>query len=312
MGRDTPLSRRDRITTMTDWDKMRIFHAVAEAGSFTHAGETLTMSQSAVSRQISALEDDLGVSLFHRHARGLVLTEEGETLFHTAQEMMVKLQAVRSRLTDSKERPSGVLRVHTTVGLGSTWLALRLKEFSDLYPEIQLDLFLSDEELDLSMRAADVSIRLRQPTQPNLIQRKLFTVHFHLYASPDYLKRHGQPQSLEELDNHRLISFGNPTPNYLQDINFLEKAGLPDKQTRPMNMRINNIAGLRNAVRRGAGIAMLPDYINDEQTSLVQIPMNIQCPSFSAYFVYPEELRHSMKVMVFRDFLVSKAQRWSF
>ena len=115
-----------------DWDKLRIFNAAAEAGSFTHAGDTLNMSQSAVSRQVSALEQELGVPLFHRHARGLILTEQGELLARTAKDVVMKLEATRAKLVDSKGQPSGDLRVTTTVGLGSSWLAWRVNEFLDL------------------------------------------------------------------------------------------------------------------------------------------------------------------------------------
>src|ERR671915_1276427 len=133
-----------------DWDKLRIFHAVAEAGSFTHAGETLNLSQSAVSRQISALEESLNVPLFHRHARGLILTEQGELLFRTARDIFGKLAMTEAMLTESKDRPKGPLKVTTSVAFGTTWLAPRLKEFIDLYPEIQLSLVVDDSELDLS------------------------------------------------------------------------------------------------------------------------------------------------------------------
>ena len=179
-----------------DWDKLKVFHAAAEAGSFTHAGEQLGLSQSAVSRQVSALEQELTVSLFHRHARGLILTEQGEMLYRTAHDVFMKLEAARAKLTDSRERPNGDLRVTTTPGIGMHWLTPRLGEFVDLYPEVHITLLTTDEELDLAMREADVAIRLRQPTQPDLIQRKLFSVHFHVYASPEYLKRFGTPQQL--------------------------------------------------------------------------------------------------------------------
>ena len=177
-----------------DWEKLKVFHVVAEAGSFTHAAETLALSQSAVSRQISALEQELKVILFHRHARGLILTEQGEVLFRAAHEVFVKLETVRAMLVDSKEKPTGELKVSTATGLGSIWLTPKLGEFLDLYPGIRIHVILSDEELDLAMREADVAIRLFQPAQPALIQRKLFTVHFHAYASADYLKRHGHPR----------------------------------------------------------------------------------------------------------------------
>src|SRR3990170_3050960 len=202
-----------------DWDKLKVFHAAAEAGSFTHAGERLGLSQSAVSRQVSALESELSVSLFHRHARGLILTEQGDMLYRTAHEVFMKLEAARTKLTDSRERPNGELKVSTTPGIGVHWLTPRLGEFLDLYPDIHITLITTDEELDLAMREADVAIRLRQPTQPDLIQRKLFTVHFHAYASPEYLKRYGTPRNFEDLDNHRILVLTGSIPNYLQSTN---------------------------------------------------------------------------------------------
>jgi len=295
-----------------DWDKLRIFHAAAQAGSFTHAGDVLHMSQSAVSRQVAALEAELGVPLFHRHARGLILTEQGEELFRAAADVLLKLEAVRSRLTDSAEKPSGTLRVTTTVGLGSTWLTPRLHEFVELYPAINLHLILDDQELDLAMRQADVAIRLRQPTQPDLIQRRLFTVHMHLYAAPSYLKRMGQPKSIDELDGHRIVTFGVPVPSYLKDLNWLETAGRTSDNAREPAVKINNIFAMKNAVMRGMGIAMLPNYMVEADSGLVQLLPDEQVPSFASYFVYPAELKNSARVHVFRDFLLTKAQSWSY
>ena len=296
-----------------DWDKLRIFHAAAQAGSFTHAGETLEMSQSAVSRQVSALESELGVPLFHRHARGLILTEQGELLFRTARDVVMQLERVKSRLTDTKDKPSGVLKVTTTVGLGSTWLTARLNEFLELYPEVSLDLILDDgAELDLSMREADVAIWMRPPVQPDLIQRKLFTVHFHLYASPAYLKAHGTPQSIGELDQHRLITFGAAPSTYLRGLNWLETAGRDPASPRRPTLRINNILGIKRAVQKGIGLAILPDYLVDTEAGLVQLFPEADVPSFDGYFVYPEEMRSTARVKAFRDFLVAKAERWTF
>ena len=295
-----------------DWDRVRIFHAAAEAGSFTKAGEELTLSQSAVSRQVSALEAELKVPLFHRHARGLILTEQGELLYRTAHEVFSKLESAQTMLLDSREKPSGELRVTTTVGLGSNWLTPRIKEFIELYPDIQLRLMLHNEQLDLAMREADAAIWLRQPTQPDLIQRKLFTVHFHVYAAPDYLKRFGTPHSVEDLDGHRLILFGTPVPNYLEDINWLEKIGRPEGSPRTPILWVNNAHGLRRVVEQGIGLAMLPEYLVREDSVLVQLLADEEMPEFDSYFVYPEEMRDSKRLMVFRDFLISKARTWSF
>lgn len=294
-----------------DWDKLRVFHAVADAGSFTHAGEDLGLSQSAVSRQVGALESDLKVQLFHRHARGLILTEQGELLYRTAHDVFTKLAATKTRLMDSKEKPSGELRITTTIGLGTSWLTPRISEFVELYPDINVQILLVDRELDLSMREADVAIRLRRPTQPDLIQRKLFTVHYHTYASPDYLKRYGTPREVSDLDDHKILTFGTP-PTYLGTINWLETAGLSNGETRRPALQINNVSGLHRATVMGLGIAALPDYIVGPDSSLVQILPEIEIPSIETYFVYPEELRDSKRLAVFRDFIVSKAKQWSF
>ena len=254
-----------------DWDKLKVFHAAAEAGSFTHAGEQLGLSQSAVSRQVSALEQELSVSLFHRHARGLILTEQGELLYRTAHDVFMKLEAARAKLTDSRERPNGDLRVTTTPGIGVHWLTPRLGEFVDLYPEIHITLLTTDEELDLAMREADVAIRLRQPTQPDLIQRKLFSVHFHVYASPEYLKRFGTPRTFDDLDNHRVLVLGGNVPPYLQRSRWLIEVARDGKGPRMPHLVINNILGILRACQRGLGIAMLPDYLVEENGGLVQL-----------------------------------------
>lgn len=295
-----------------DWDKLRVFHAAADAGSFTHAGDLLGLSQSAVSRQVSALEDELAVPLFHRHARGLILTEQGELLYRTAHEMFMQLEGVKTRLTDSKNKPSGPLKVTTTVALGSNWLTPRLREFVELYPDIDLELLLVDDELDLAMREADVAIRMRKPVQPDLIQRKLFTVHLHVYASPDYLKSRGTPRNVGELDGHEIMIYGQPAPTYLNEINWLRAVGRDGQAPREPVLRVNNVHALKRAVQNGIGIAVLPDYIVEPGNNLVQLLPDTDLPEFVAYFVYPEELRNSARVNVFRDFLLAKAKNWMF
>ena len=298
-------------TTM-DWDKLKVFHAAAEAGSFTHAGERLGLSQSSVSRQVSALESELSVSLFHRHARGLILTEQGEMLYRTAHEVFMKLEAARTKLTDSRERPNGELKVSTTPGIGVNWLTPRLGEFLDLYPEINITLITTDEELDLAMREADVAIRLRQPTQPDLIQRKLFSVHFHAYASPDYPKRFGTPRAYDELDKHRIVILGGNVPPHFSNRRWLLEVGRETKDPRVPKLSINNVLGLLRACQRGLGIAMLPDYLVEENGGLVQLFGEADTLALDAFFVYPEELKSVARIQVFRDFLVANAQRWHY
>lgn len=297
---------------MMDWDKLRIFHAVADAGSFTHAGETLALSQSAVSRQISALEYDLKVPLFHRHARGLILTEQGEMLYRTAHDVFNKLNDTEILLSDSKEKPSGSLRITTTEGIGGNWLMPRLREFMEMYPDIRIELLLDDQDLDLAMREADVAIRLHQPTQPDLIQRKLFSVHHHIYAAPDYLKRHGTPVTVEDLNNHDILVYGDSAPGHMADVNWLQVIGLTGGQRRKPILVVNNIFALLRAVDSGIGIAGLPDYIVRRATQIVPILTGLETPAFDTYLVYAEELRNSKRIRVFSDFIGAKAKEWKF
>lgn len=289
-----------------DWDKLRIFHAVAEAGSFTHAGDALNLSQSAVSRQISALEESLNTVLFHRHARGLILTEQGELLFRTAHEVFAKLAMAEAQLAESKERPKGRLKVTATVALGSTWLTPRMGEFIEVYPDVGVDLVLEDRELDLSMREADVAIRMAPPRQPGLIQRHLMTVRMPVYASPAYLEKNGTPASVEDLDKHKIVVFSDDRSQAGFDINWLLRAGRdPDKPRRPA-LKINNVYAILRAVQTGIGIATLPQYMAQDSGRLTRILPDLEGPRLDAYFVYPEELRNSKRIQVFRDFLIRK------
>lgn len=292
-----------------DWDKLKIFHAAAEAGSFTHAGDTLHMSQSAVSRQVSSLEKDLKISLFHRHARGLVLTEQGEMLFHTVAEVMAKLQTAQTLLSDTTTRPSGELKITAAIGLGTVWVTQRLREFLDLYPDVRVELNLSDEQLDLSKRAADVAIWTREPDQAELIRRPLFSMKVRAYASTQYIRRFGAPTSLQGLDKHRIVSYSGVPLQHLAAITWIETVGREGKESRVPVFRANSVVALKYAVRSGIGIGMIPDYMVEEETDLVTVLKEIDPPTVPILFVYPEELRTSKKVQVLRDFLVAKARQ---
>lgn len=287
-----------------DWDKLRVFHAVAEAGSFTHAGEILNLSQSSVSRQVSALEQSLNVPLFHRHARGLKLTESGETLYSAAKEVFAKVAIAESLVSESRDRPQGPLRITTAVAFGSIWLTERLKEFIELYPDIQVTLIVSEDELDLSMGEADVAIRLTPPTQADLVRRPLLTMHHRVFASPNYLKDHGVPSRLEDLDHHQIIAYDDSFHQTFTDINWLLNAGLTTNAKREPVLRVNNIYAMFRAAASGLGIASLPDYMGQLAHDLVPILPELEGPKFDIYLVYPEELRHSQRIVVFRDFLL--------
>ena len=295
-----------------DWDKLRIFHAVADAGSFTHAGDQLKLSQSAISRQIGALEEQLGVMLFHRHARGLILTEQGELLNRTAREMAGKVNTAEAVLRANQDKAAGRLKITATVGFGSTWLTAQIHEFIEAYPEIDVSLVLSDNELDLGMREADVALRFIAPRQPGLVQRHLMTVHSHVYASQAYIEKYGKPNKVADLANHRLIIFGEDARAPVQDVNWLLAWGNPAAAPRRVVLRVNNTYGIFRAVESGLGIASLADYLARQSTKLVQVLPEIDKRSTDVFFTYPEELRHSKRIAVFRDFLLRKVAATKF
>lgn len=288
-----------------DWDKLRIFHAVAEAGSFTHAGEALNLSQSAVSRQISTLEESLGVSLFHRHARGLLLTEQGELLQKAAKDIFGKLSMIEGQLLDSRQLPEGPLRITTTEFIGSTWLAPRLRDLRLMHPDIQLTMLLDDRILNLGMREADAAIRLYKPEQPDLVQRQLATIHFHIYASRDYIERNGKPKDVKDLRHHTLIGYPEGAPAPFADQNWLfQTAGIDPDDTNNLLM-MNSLYAIHRAVEGGAGLAMLPDYlIADSHGGLERVLPDVTSAGVDMFFVYPEERRHSQRIAIFRDFLL--------
>ena len=301
----------DRRTTergdhKMDWDKLRIFHAVAEAGSFTHAGDRLSLSQSAVSRQISALEEVLRVPLFHRHARGLILTEQGEVLNRTVREVFSKLALTQAFLSESKARAAGKIKITTTTGFGLSWLSPRLHRFLEMHPDIEVTLLLEDADLDLGMREADVAIRLHPPTQPDLVQRHLANFPMRIYASPEYLERYGTPKTIKELADHQIIGFAGwhlPLPNVNWLLDLLRQEGLAHRGGR---LAINNISAVATAIAAGTGIGSLPLYAASAHPNLVRILPEQNLPLVEAYFVYPEELRTSKRIAVFRDFLLTE------
>ena len=254
-----------------DWDKLKIFHTVAEAGSFTNASTILNLSQSAISRQIQSLEKDLKINLFERHARGLVLTSNGEYLFKTANDVISKLKEVESNLSEEKNQIKGKLIVTTVVSFGTTWLTPRIKEFMDLHPEIEIELIFNDKELDLATRQADVAIRMRRPKQLNLIQKKFVNFNYHIYGSNEYLQKNGYPKNLKDLDKHKFITYGKGAPSPVYNPDWVLKVGSKEGKKRKSLMKVNSVYGLLLAVQSGVGLAALPDYIAHNVSNITKV-----------------------------------------
>ncbi len=286
-----------------DWDKLRIFHAVADAGSLTHAGETLHLSQSAVSRQIRALEESLNATLFHRHARGLILTEQGELLFDATSAMIRRLDTAEARIRDSKEEAFGELRVTTTIGFGTLWLAPRLPALYEKYPDLKIDLMLEERVLDLPMREADVAIRMKEPSQADLIRRRLMSVNMRLYASPKYLEENGTPQTLPDIATHRLICQSPSSFQVRAGATLVQELLTYDVRS---TLTVNNYFGALQAVLSDLGIGVLPDYVTQDFPDLVRVLPDVDSNEVPVFLAYPEELRNSKRIAAFRDFVMDE------
>ena len=266
-----------------NWDKLKIFHAVAESGNFTRATYVLNLSQSAISRQIQSLERELKTQLFERHARGLSLTENGEYLFKTAHEIISKLKETESTLLDKKNKPSGKLTVTTVVSFGTTWLTPRIQEFMKLNPEIEIELIFDDKELDLSTRQADIGIWMRRPKQLNYIQKKLIDINYHIYGSTKYLELHGHPKNLSDLNKHKFISYGKGAPSPVFNPDWALKLGVKNAKKRKSIMKVNSVYGLLLAVQSGVGLAALPDYMTVSVPNIVRVLPKIEGPKTDAH-----------------------------
>ena len=295
-----------------DWDKLKIFHTVAEAGSFTKASTILNLSQSAISRQIQSLEKDLKIHLFERHARGLVLTNNGEYLYKTAHEVISKLKDVEATLGEDKDEINGKLVVTTVVSFGTTWLTPRIKEFMDLHPGIEIELIFDDKELDLATRQADVAIRMRRPKQLNLIQKKFVDFNYHIYGSNKYLEKNGYPKNLRDLDKHKFITYGKGAPSPVYNPDWVLKVGTKEVKKRKSLMKVNSVYGLLLAVQSGVGLAALPDYITHNINGISKVLPEVTGKPTETHFVYPASLKNNVRLVAFRNFLFSKVNEWKF
>ena len=290
-----------------DWDKLRIFHAVADAGSLTHAGEVLHLSQSAVSRQIRGLEEMLGTTLFHRHARGLILTEQGELLFEATASIARKLDTTAARIRDSEEHVFGELKVTTTVGFGTLWLVPRLAKLYARYPDLKIDLMLEERVLDLPMREADVAIRMKEPQQSDLVRRRLLNIRMELFATQAYLDAAGTPRRLEDLAQHRLICQQPSTPQVSAGAVLIQTLLSYNVSS---TLMVNNYFGVLQAVLAEVGVGVLPDYLTADFPDLVRVLPDIESGEVPVFLAFPEELRQSRRVTAFRDFVLEEIQAY--
>lgn len=293
-----------------DWDKLRVFHAVATAGSFTKATDTLNISQSAISRQVNILEEELGTPLFTRLARGLELTEAGRSLKDTTTSVFAKLAMTEAAIEELKDYARGHLKVATTIAFGSMWLAPRLQEFLTQYPDIRLRLILKDEEVDLNMREADIGITSGVISGADLVHTEPVSYRFRIYASRSYLKKFGTPKTPEDLDHHRIIVFGKELPHIYSNLDWLLKLGA--SRTRTPYLVVNSGQAIYEATRSGLGISALHKYMVGDDPEMVEILSETPGTTIYRYIVYPSQQASLKNVQVFVQFLLKKMQEEEF
>ncbi|MEO0991346.1 MAG: substrate binding domain-containing protein, partial [Pseudomonadota bacterium] len=227
-------------------------------------------------------------------------TEQGELLFDATSSMTRRLDTAAARIRDSEEEVFGELRVTTTTGFGTLWLAPRLPALYAKYPDLKIDLMLEERVLDLPMREADVAIRMKEPSQADLIRRRLMSVHMRCYASPDYLKAHGTPESCPELAKHRLICLNTRSPQVAAGAILVQELMTHDIASL---LTVNNYFGVLQGVINNLGIGVLPDYVTEDFKDLVRVLPEVESAEVPVFLAYPEELRHSKRIAAFRDFV---------
>lgn len=288
-------------------DNLKTFCAVAKVKSFSKATDEVYLTQSAISRQIAQLEQDLNTKLFIRKRDGIALTKQGDLLLERAKRIIADVETMKNVVSSAETEISGSLKVTMTVGTASMWMPFFVKDFGDKYPDIKLTIVADDEELDLSVREADVAIRPYIPNRPDLEQRLLQSFSMKLYASPEYLEEFGVPKKPEDLKSHRLLTFGDSKLTPYSEINWLLKLGLDKGEMHAPFVSVNSGSALFEMAEQGAGVASLSrEYLQLKANRLVNILPDVEGTKVDMYYVYPKELESFKHITVLGDYLCEK------
>lgn len=291
-----------------DWNKLKSFYHVSNILSISEAAKLMNISQPALSRQITHLEQRLGYALFFRTSRGLVLTDEGVILYESVEKMFKEAERAQTQIQELSDFPAGKVRIATTIALGENWLPHYVPKFLNIYPHVQLDIVASEKEFDLQTKEADVAIRTYMEDKPYLIQEYLTSFHLGLYASESYLKEYGSPTSLEDLDQHRLLAFGDQDTDTTNEVNWILEAGT-SSATREPYLSVNTHFGLIRMAEAGAGIASVPkEYAAEHHafTNLVPVLPHLQGPVVDVYYSYLEDCKGIKRIQTLKNFLKQK------
>ncbi len=287
-------------------DRLKSFYTVARYGSVNKAARKLNISQPALSRQISSLEESLQTLLFYRYQRGLKPTKQGEILLEHAERILTDATEAQRNLTIDMVEPKGPLKISTTVALSTMWLPEKVGEFVDKHLEIEVTMVGSNEFPNLAVGEADVVIWPSVPEDTRkMVCHHLTSFRHKLFASPEYIKKFGMPKGPEDLKNHRLLAFGAKYHEISYDLDWLLKIGAPKGKPHKAHIRLDNRRGLFILAAKGYGITMIDENIlnDEERRQLVPILPDLDGPKASLYFIYPRELEHSKRVQTFYEVL---------
>lgn len=292
---------------MLKTEEIQAFVHIVEAATMTAAAERLGVAKSAVSRRLSDLERQLGVELFHRTTRKLVLTDSGQGLYSRCLQILTDLEEAEHAVSQAHHELSGQLRVAAPLSFGVMHLGPAIIEFQKQHPKLNFDIDFNDRQIDLIQEGFDVGIRIADLKDSSLIARQLAKVSVVVCASPDYIKRHGAPTTPEELVDHSCITY-----SYLDNPDhwsFINKQG--DEQIVKVSklMQTNNGGFSRDAAIAGLGILRQPTFIAYESIAkggLIPILQDYSIAEVNAYAIYPPTRHLSQRVRRFIDFLVER------
>lgn len=285
--------------------EMQTFCSVVDAGSFVAAAESLGISKAAASRYVSELESRLGVRLLHRTTRRLSLTPEGEVFYIRSRELLSSVEEAEAEVTSRGDVARGMLRVNVPVSFGISHLAPLWGQFHERFPEVELTIDLSDRTVDVVEEGYDLSVRIGILRNSTLVSRRITTTRLKPCASPDYLRRHGEPTHPRELVDHRVIAYSYFTAG--NDWSFSGPEGEVSVRTRPWMMASNGETCVATALA-GQGIVLQPGFLVNEALeagTLVELMPDYPSTELGVYAVYPTRKFVTPKVRALVDFLVS-------
>tara|TARA_B100000131_G_scaffold284999_1_gene293980 strand:+ start:966 stop:1886 length:921 start_codon:yes stop_codon:yes gene_type:complete len=286
------------------WDRLRLFFIVSQSKSLTEASSLLSISQSALSRQMQALEQEMGSRLFIRKSRGIELTPAGLKVAEASKTLSKSIDEVNNKLISDYNEPSGKLRVYATNAFGSIWLAPKMTQFMEKFPQMQLSLSLRDAEPRVTPGHAHAEIRMTPVKSQDYIQIKLSTFQYKIFASNSYLKKYGLPQNEKDLDNHKIVSYGQDAqpPLDRKRLNWLLWLGRENNPRTPI-MEVSSIYAIARCVESGLGIASLPSWMEKDMRNLFEILNTLNGPSLELSLCFHEQLRNDPRIIALKQFL---------